>query len=275
MRTAFERERALREATGSAAETLHLAEIGAAPLAALARAVDAATVLLYRYDDRGVVAGHGGTLVDALPAYYNELFAEDPVQRALFTLERTPSVVVATRLAGFDERRYRRSAAYHEFYAPHDMEHLLGSGLTPIRYGAPGMTGILFSRSRRQPPFDDTDFAILREATPAFQAAVRRSDRLSRELSRSSDQRSPTLNNGELSQFDANERLTFIARRHGLTNSECEVLSLLAEGLSNREIAERRFVSIETVRTHVQRVLGKLGVDSRTRAALLLRTPPL
>jgi DNA-binding NarL/FixJ family response regulator len=44
---------------------------------------------------------------------------------------------------------------------------------------------------------------------------------------------------------------------------------LLAEGLSNKEIAGRLFISEKTVKTHVSNVLQKLGVADRTQAALL------
>jgi DNA-binding CsgD family transcriptional regulator len=253
------RLRALREAVGTVQETLRLEEIGDQPLSWLARAVQASGILLYRYDERGQVMGCGGNIMHALPAYCAELFAEDPVQRALYSLESTPPVVQTLKLHGFDERSYRRSAAYHEFYARHDMEHLLGSGLTSIRYGAPGMTGILFTRSRREPPFGADEFAIVRRAVPAFQAACRRSDRLAEEERARHALVSPS-----------ESPLVVIAARHGLTSAESEVLSLIAAGLSNREIAARRFVSIETVKTHVQRILGKLGVGSRTQATVLV-----
>ena len=58
-----------------------------------------------------------------------------------------------------------------------------------------------------------------------------------------------------------------LAERRGLTPAEARVLSVLALGCSNREIARRLSVSIETVRTHVRRVLEKLGVRSRAEAA--------
>ncbi len=53
-----------------------------------------------------------------------------------------------------------------------------------------------------------------------------------------------------------------------LTNREMEVIQLLAEGLSNQEIAERLVISERTVRTHVTNILGKLHLANRTQAAL-------
>ena len=53
-----------------------------------------------------------------------------------------------------------------------------------------------------------------------------------------------------------------------LTQREVEILRLLAQGLENREIAEKLFISEATVRTHVSNILGKLHLASRTQAAL-------
>ncbi|WP_303709707.1 helix-turn-helix transcriptional regulator, partial [Microbacterium paraoxydans] len=57
-----------------------------------------------------------------------------------------------------------------------------------------------------------------------------------------------------------------------LTARERQVLALIAEGLSNRQIGERLFISVKTVSVHVSAVLRKLGVSTRTEAALAHRT---
>ncbi len=57
--------------------------------------------------------------------------------------------------------------------------------------------------------------------------------------------------------------------RYDLTERELEVLQLMAQGMSNPEIADRLVISRFTVKNHVSNILSKLGVTSRTEAATL------
>jgi len=58
------------------------------------------------------------------------------------------------------------------------------------------------------------------------------------------------------------------AKAAGLTEREIEVLSLIVEGLSNAQIAERLFITRATAKAHVHSILQKLCVDDRTQAAV-------
>jgi two-component system, NarL family, response regulator LiaR len=55
----------------------------------------------------------------------------------------------------------------------------------------------------------------------------------------------------------------------GITPRELEILELIAQGLSNREISEKLFVSENTVKTHSSRLFDKLGAKRRTQAVQL------
>jgi DNA-binding CsgD family transcriptional regulator len=59
--------------------------------------------------------------------------------------------------------------------------------------------------------------------------------------------------------------------RFGLTPRELEILGLIAEGLSNREIAERVFVSENTVKTHSAKLFAKLNAKRRTQAVQIAK----
>jgi NarL family two-component system response regulator LiaR len=73
---------------------------------------------------------------------------------------------------------------------------------------------------------------------------------------------------------EAAEVLMHRVEAHGLqgqdlTARERQVLTLLADGLTNAEIAERLVVSLSTVKGHVSSIISKLGASSRTEAATI------
>jgi two-component system, NarL family, response regulator LiaR len=58
----------------------------------------------------------------------------------------------------------------------------------------------------------------------------------------------------------------------GITPRELEILKLIADGMSTREIASALFVSENTVKTHASRLFGKLDVNRRTKAVQVAKT---
>ncbi len=58
------------------------------------------------------------------------------------------------------------------------------------------------------------------------------------------------------------------SRLASLTHREREVLDLIADGLTNRQIGERMFLAEKTVKNYVSSLLGKLGMERRTQAAV-------
>lgn len=78
------------------------------------------------------------------------------------------------------------------------------------------------------------------------------------------------LNNIELND-QGHHNQAFAQVRSIISQRELAVLKLIAEGLSNQEIAERLFISLHTVKTHARRINGKLAVKSRTQAIIKAR----
>jgi LuxR family maltose regulon positive regulatory protein len=56
-----------------------------------------------------------------------------------------------------------------------------------------------------------------------------------------------------------------------LSERELEVLQLIAEGLTNPQIASRLFLSLHTIKVHAHNIYGKLGVHNRTQAVARAR----
>jgi LuxR family maltose regulon positive regulatory protein len=69
-----------------------------------------------------------------------------------------------------------------------------------------------------------------------------------------------------------NARICFPGLIEPLSDRELEVLELVAEGLANREIADRLCLSLNTVKVHTRNIYGKLGVNNRTHAVAQARS---
>jgi DNA-binding NarL/FixJ family response regulator len=90
-----------------------------------------------------------------------------------------------------------------------------------------------------------------------------------RAIARGEELLAPALTRQLIEQFVGQPRPTPAAGIVRLTDREREVLRLLASGLSNAEIATHLVVSVETVKTHVSRVLDKLAVRDRVQAVIV------
>jgi DNA-binding NarL/FixJ family response regulator len=80
---------------------------------------------------------------------------------------------------------------------------------------------------------------------------------------------------GERVGFDADASARPAVRVVDLSDRESEVLALIAKGLTNAQIAEELYLSIETVKTYVKRLYAKLDVHNRAQAAVAASTHQL
>jgi ATP/maltotriose-dependent transcriptional regulator MalT len=154
-------------------------------------------------------------------------------------------------LAGRDVETPLRSAPF---------DGLIARRAEPFRLAALGAELRGIARGTRQAADYDAAFERATQAGPRFETHV--AARLAAPYLRGRD--APPRADAQLEPLTARER---------------EILELLAAGLTNREIAQRLVVSARTVETHVARVTGKLGVNSRARAvaravALGIVAPP-
>lgn len=80
---------------------------------------------------------------------------------------------------------------------------------------------------------------------------------------------SPELLNSALPQSSPPRSVSAASQREALTPRETDVLRMLADGLSNKEVALQLRISEHTVKYHLSSIFGKLGVSSRTEAVMV------
>jgi DNA-binding CsgD family transcriptional regulator len=238
---------ALSTTIGEAARASTLDELGELAFPALARALDACPVFLARGDiDLRRARALAGEHRDALATYVRQYMPEDPLGRAAVAVD--DPVNIMARHA--DPQAVRASRAWREFHRVHDFAHHLLVRFCGAQLASPHALAMGFTRGRNLREFGAREAAIAATALPAFRGAALR-------ILRASEPVAPEV--------------ASVAARWGLTPAETLVLARLACGLTNAEIAARLHVSTETVRTHVARVLRKLGVSSRAKAAVLVQ----
>lgn len=223
-------------AISEAARAATLADIGRYALPAMARALDACpsflAVAAANFAESEALAGDHK---DVLPGYLHEFLIDDPLI-AVAVSRPAPVLILEDHL---DRRVVRAGRAYNEFHRGHDFEHHMLIRFHGERLTCAGALAMGFTRGRRLPAFGPEQLHAAQLVLPALEGAARRilgAD-------------PPAL------ELDA-----------GLTPAEARVLAVLMSGASNQEIARRLYVSIPTVKTHVQRILRKLAVTSRAQA---------
>jgi DNA-binding NarL/FixJ family response regulator len=80
---------------------------------------------------------------------------------------------------------------------------------------------------------------------------------------------SPSVTKRLIEEFTRNRPVAKTELLTDLTEREREVLELIARGLSNQELSERLFIADNTVKTHVKRILSKLGARDRAQAIVM------
>jgi DNA-binding CsgD family transcriptional regulator len=229
------------------ATTIDDLAMGAFP--ALARAIDACPVFLAESAANFVESqALAGEHRDEIPGYLRQYLAEDPVIRAGVAVPDAVSIPDHH----VDQRAFRMSRAYNEFHRIRDFEHHFLVRFLGPHLLTPGALSMGFTRGRRLPGFGAREIRIAEHVLPALNGAAQRivADRSKKML---------------------DECASGLAADRGLTGAETRVLSVLLSGASNREIAARLYVSIDTVKTHLQRIFRKLGVTSRAQALAAVR----
>jgi DNA-binding CsgD family transcriptional regulator len=185
---------------------------------------------------------------DVLGGYLREFLLEDPLIHVALMVPR-PVLVVEHHV---DRRTVRASRAYHDFHRVYGFEHHLLVRFYGQHIREPGALSMGFTRNRRLPEFGVRERRIAELVLPALQGAARR------------------ITTSHLLPVFERDAAPLVAER-GLTPAETRVLHVLLLGLSNREIAERLGLGIDTVKTHVRRIFRKLSVASRAQALATVR----
>jgi DNA-binding CsgD family transcriptional regulator len=354
MLTHMEEEKIVGNILSASFEALTLNDIGTNVMPLFEDLFDTSNSLLYRCDDTGKLVKFGGTMEEAHYRYTDLYYSSDPMQ----TLLRRLNLWITNGPRYPEWKKFLRLPVYHDHAKRHEIDNYIHIRLNEFGHNEPGMAGMLFARTARQPEFSDHDELILARVLPALEALTRRDARIEEQLRSHTivetmldldlrpkialdpsgkllwtSERAEkllklrhgkwqvlpdvlvkaarqlgalTLNNSvttappssivisqdqgapiraelrlartrtgspfvvaELDLTYATPQLSDAAERFQLTMAETQVLGLLAKGLSDQEISRHLFVSMATVRTHVGRILDKLGVRSRVQAALL------
>ena len=72
----------------------------------------------------------------------------------------------------------------------------------------------------------------------------------------------------DMASFD--EKMKFISEKYGISKRETEVIELICKGMTNQEISDSLFISVQTVKDHIHRIFLKTGVKNRVQLTNIL-----
>jgi DNA-binding CsgD family transcriptional regulator len=188
------------------------------------------------------VGGNAPTLFT--PSFLTQLAAyihQHPLFPGLF-LEKSPLPLKTSDFCS--THQYRKTFLYNEFYRTVGIAHQLVVG-----FEVPGCGFTTCALSRAQRDFTEAERVLLAFAQPHLTALL--------QLAQVAPP--PAAGPG-------------LAATAGLTSREIAILSQLAQGRPDKEIAYHCHISPRTVQVHLRNIYAKLGVDNRTEAAVLLKS---
>lgn len=215
-------------------------------LQAIAASFDADASCLYEIDRRLNAGDHRlfNLDPDSLQLYRLRFARSDP----LHPRSTAPLGVDVVRLSDVVDRdRLARSEYFRQFMQPFGMQDEIE---IVLRSRGRPVAGISLIRAAGRPPFSSEAAARVRAALPMIRLLLLDD--------------TPSIG-------PAVQRL--MTETYGLTDRELEIAQMLRQGRTNKVIAERLCISLSTVKTHVHRVLAKVGVASRAElvAAFFVR----
>jgi DNA-binding NarL/FixJ family response regulator len=217
-------------------------------------------------DDHQVVRAGFAALLDTQPDFTVVGTACDGAEAVTLGRDLRPDVLLMdVRMPGTDGIEATRQLCASQSGASH-------SGAGQVGVGQPDGPRVLMLTTF---DLDDYVFEALRAGASGFLLKDVTAERLFdavRVVAAGEGLLAPAVTRRLISEFARLRPTPAAAVRPALatlTPRETEVLILVAEGLSNQQIAARLVVTEETVKTHVSRVLGKLGLRDRTQAVVL------
>ncbi|GHV11763.1 hypothetical protein FACS1894219_03470 [Clostridia bacterium] len=202
------------------------------------------------FDENGKIiienSGFVNISEDCRNSYIERFFELDYVN--YITGDVTSIVYKDTDIMGDDTRR--NTEFYQQFLKPYDMQY--GCGIVFIKEEK--TLGILnIFRVNELGDFSEKDLKILRIVKDHIANIIYSLRRNSKTLDGKI-----TINPEDMSKYN-------------LSNRESEIIQMLLDGKSNRDICDVLFISLSTVKKHVYNIFNKLGINSRTQILKMLK----